>query len=156
MVRLLLQAIQSFEKRVGLIYDQLSKTVVCKRKALDLAPRLKDVMNQMREDENMVVKMQERRQQELWDLLRIACSKVRGPVSAPPLPQPPALPLSLSQDYIKKSSEDLLSESQSLCGQLETSMKSLMTEQDTSLMSLDWSWLPPQEEESGSCQITAT
>ncbi|XP_056426950.1 inhibitor of nuclear factor kappa-B kinase subunit beta isoform X2 [Hyla sarda] len=155
MVRLLLQAIQSFEKRVGLIYDQLSKTVVCKRKALDLAPRLKEVMTLMREDEKMVVKRQEKRQQELWDLLRIACSKVRGPVSAPTLPQPAALPLSLSQEYIKKS-EDLLSESQSLCGQLESSMKSLMTEQDTSLMSLDWSWLPPQEEESGGCQIPAT
>ncbi|KAM3926704.1 inhibitor of nuclear factor kappa-B kinase subunit beta [Leptodactylus fuscus] len=155
MVRLLLQAIQSFEKRVALIYDQLSKTVVCKRKALDLAPRLKEVMALMREDEKMVVKRQEKRQQELWDLLRIACSKVRGPVSAPSLPQPPPLPLSLTQDYIKKS-EDLLSEQQSLCGQLETSMRSLMTEQDTSLMSLDWSWLPPQEEESGGCQITAT
>ncbi|CAI9573616.1 unnamed protein product [Staurois parvus] len=85
MVRLLLQAIQSFEKRVILIYDQLSKTVLCKRKALELAPRVKEVMSLMREDEKMVVRRQEKRQQELWDLLRIACSKVRGPGITPPV-----------------------------------------------------------------------
>nr|DBA30154.1 TPA: hypothetical protein GDO54_006170 [Pyxicephalus adspersus]DBA30155.1 TPA: hypothetical protein GDO54_006170 [Pyxicephalus adspersus] len=137
MVRLLLQAIQSFEKRVALIYDQLSKTVLCKRKALELAPRVKEVMSLMREDEKMVVKRQEKRQQELWDLLRIACSKVRGPGIAPP-----------AQENAKKS-EDLLSESRRLCGDLESSVRSLMTEPDSSLTSFDWTWLPPQEEEAG-------
>lgn len=145
MVRLLLQAIQSFEKRVILIYDQLSKTVLCKRKALELSPRVKEVMNLMREDEKKVVKRQEKRQQELWDLLRIACSKVRGPGITPPV-----------QETVKKS-EDLLSESRRLCGDLESSVRSLITEPDSSLMSFDWSWLPPQEEESGGgCQIAAT
>ncbi|XP_018417440.1 PREDICTED: inhibitor of nuclear factor kappa-B kinase subunit beta [Nanorana parkeri] len=145
MVRLLLLAIQSFEKRVVLIYDQLSKTVLCKRKALELAPRVKEVMNLMREDEKMVARRQEKRQQELWDLLRIACSKVRGPGIAPPV-----------QESVKKS-EDLLSESRRLCGDLESSVRSLMAEPDSSLMSFDWSWLPPQEEEAGGgCQITAT
>ncbi|XP_077326051.1 inhibitor of nuclear factor kappa-B kinase subunit beta [Lithobates pipiens] len=145
MVRLLLQAIQSFEKRVILIYDQLSKTVLCKRKALELSPRVKEVMNLMREDEKKVVKRQEKRQQELWDLLRIACSKVRGPGIAPPV-----------QETVKKS-EDLLLESRRLCGDMESSVRSLITEHDSSLMSFDWSWLPPQEEESGGgCQIAAT
>ncbi|XP_068128388.1 inhibitor of nuclear factor kappa-B kinase subunit beta [Hyperolius riggenbachi] len=150
MVRLLLQAIQSFEKRVTLIYDQLSKTVTCKRKALELAPRVKEVMNLMREDEKMVVKRQEKRQQELWDLLRIACSKVRGPVNPPTLPNPPV------QENIMRC-EDLVIESRRLCGDLESSMKSLLEEPDCSLMSFDWSWLPPQEEESGGgCELTAT
>ncbi|XP_075457654.1 inhibitor of nuclear factor kappa-B kinase subunit beta isoform X1 [Ascaphus truei] len=169
MVRLLLQAIQSFEKRVLLIYDQLSKTVVCKQKALELSPRVKEVMTQMREDEKMVVKRQEKRQQELWNLLKIACSKVRGPVSGSPdslgtsrigtpsqlLSQPPVLPSSLTQDYERKS-EDILSESRSLCGQLESAMKNSLRGQDISLMALDWSWLPMQEEESEGWQITAT
>lgn len=150
MVRLLLLAIQSFEKRVALIYDQLSKTVLCKRKALELAPRVKEVMNLMREDEKMVVRRQEKRQQELWDLLRIACSKVRGPGMAPSGMPPPV------QENETKS-EDLLLESRRLCGDLESSVRSLMTEPDSSLMSFDWSWLPPQEEEAGvGCQITAT
>ncbi|KAM4747161.1 inhibitor of nuclear factor kappa-B kinase subunit beta isoform 2-T2 [Rhinophrynus dorsalis] len=116
MVRLLLQAIQSFEKRVVLIYDQLSKTVGCKRKALELSPKVKEVMSLMREDEKMVVKRQEKRQQELWNLLKIACSKVRGPVSGSPdsfgtsrlpvpamlLSHPTALSASLAQEYFKK------------------------------------------------------
>ncbi|NWI19678.1 IKKB kinase, partial [Crypturellus soui] len=83
-VRLLLQAIQTFEKKVRLIYAQLSKTVVCKQKALELFPRVEKVMNLMNEDENTVVRLQEKRQKELWNLLKIACSKVRGPVTGSP------------------------------------------------------------------------
>uniref|UniRef100_A0A672U0E1 Inhibitor of nuclear factor kappa-B kinase subunit beta n=1 Tax=Strigops habroptila TaxID=2489341 RepID=A0A672U0E1_STRHB len=82
-VRLLLQAIQSFEKKVRVIYAQLSKTVVCKQKALELFPRVEKVMNLMNEDEETVVRLQEKRQKELWNLLKIACvSKIKPPVSS--------------------------------------------------------------------------
>ncbi|NWY95408.1 IKKB kinase, partial [Loxia curvirostra] len=83
-VRLLLQAIQTFEKKVRVIYAQLSKTVVCKQKALELFPRVEKVMALMSEDEETVVRLQEKRQKELWNLLKIACSKVRGPVTGSP------------------------------------------------------------------------
>ncbi|CAH2275175.1 Inhibitor of nuclear factor kappa-B kinase subunit beta [Pelobates cultripes] len=169
MVGLLLQAIQTFEKRVVLIYDQLSKTVMCKRKALELSPKVKEVMDLMKQDDQLVVKRQEKRQQELWNLLKIACSKVRGPVTGSPdsmgtsrmaqptqlFSQPPVLPASYAQEYVNKS-EDLLSESRSLCGQLETSMRNFLKEQETSLTTLDWSWLSKQEEKFGECQIPAT
>ncbi|NXG02846.1 IKKB kinase, partial [Sakesphorus luctuosus] len=72
-VRLLLQAIQTFEKKVRVIYAQLSKTVVCKQKALELFPRVEKVMNLMSEDQETVVRLQEKRQKELWNLLKIAC-----------------------------------------------------------------------------------
>ncbi|TKC40415.1 hypothetical protein EI555_010652, partial [Monodon monoceros] len=84
MVRLLLQAIQGFEKKVRVIYTQLSKTVVCKQKALELLPKVEEVVSLMSEDEKTVVRLQEKRQKELWNLLKIACSKVRGPVSGSP------------------------------------------------------------------------
>ncbi|KAK1341887.1 hypothetical protein QTO34_016638, partial [Cnephaeus nilssonii] len=84
MVRLLLQAIQAFEKKVRVIYTQLSKTVVCKQKALELLPKVEEVVSLMNEDEKTVVRLQEKRQKELWNLLKIACSKVRGPVSGSP------------------------------------------------------------------------
>lgn len=84
MVRLLLQAIQGFEKKVRMIYTQLSKTVVCKQKALELLPKVEEVVSLMNEDEKTVVRLQEKRQKELWNLLKIACSKVRGPVSGSP------------------------------------------------------------------------
>lgn len=67
-----------------MIYTQLSKTVVCKQKALELLPKVEEVVSLMNEDEKTVVRLQEKRQKELWNLLKIACSKVRGPVSGSP------------------------------------------------------------------------
>lgn len=56
---------------IGLFLN--SKTVVCKQKALELFPRVEKVMNLMNEDEETVVRLQEKRQKELWNLLKIAC-----------------------------------------------------------------------------------
>lgn len=61
-------------RRLSLLY---SKTVVCKQKALELFPKVDEVMSLMNEDEKMVVELQDKRQKELWNLLKIACvSKV--------------------------------------------------------------------------------
>ncbi|XP_017687331.1 inhibitor of nuclear factor kappa-B kinase subunit beta [Pipra filicauda] len=165
-VRLLLQAIQTFEKKVRVIYAQLSKTVVCKQKALELFPRVEKVMDLMREDEETVVRLQEKRQKELWNLLKIACSKVRGPVTGSPesmntsrlggpgqlLLQVPSETYHLS-DSVRKS-EELLLESQKLCSQLENVMYDTMKDQEQSFMALDWSWLQLQVEETNSPEQT--
>lgn len=50
-----------------------SNTIVCKQKALELFPKVDEVMNLMNEDEKTVVRLQEKRQKELWNLLKIAC-----------------------------------------------------------------------------------
>ncbi|NXI42734.1 IKKB kinase, partial [Galbula dea] len=161
-VRLLLQAIQTFEKKVRVIYAQLSKTVVCKQKALELFPRVEKVMNLMNEDEETVVRLQEKRQKELWNLLKIACSKVRGPVTGSPesmntsrlgspgqlLLQVPSGTYNLSESVRK--SEELLLESQKLRSQLENVMRDTMKDQEQSFMALDWSWLQLQVEEMNS------
>ncbi|XP_020825241.1 inhibitor of nuclear factor kappa-B kinase subunit beta isoform X2 [Phascolarctos cinereus] len=152
MVRLLLQAIQSFEKKVRAIYMQLSKTMVCKQKALELLPQVEEVVNLMNEDEKTVVQLQEKRQKELWNLLKIACSKVRGPVSGSPdsmnasrlsnpsqlLSQPPAAPYSLPESI--KKSEELVMETQTLCTQLQSVMEDTMKKQDQSFMVLSGRW----------------
>ncbi|GAB5570281.1 inhibitor of nuclear factor kappa-B kinase subunit beta isoform X2 [Prionailurus iriomotensis] len=166
MVRLLLQAIQGFEKKVRVIYTQLSKTVVCKQKALELLPKVEEVVSLMNEDEKTVVRLQEKRQKELWNLLKIACmvqftedSKVRGPVSGSPdsmnaarlshsgqlMSQPSTAPNSLPESV--KKSEELVAEAHTLCTQLENAMQDTIKEQDQSLRSLDWSWLQTEEEE---------
>ncbi|NXO37507.1 IKKB kinase, partial [Locustella ochotensis] len=161
-VRLLLQAIQTFEKKVRVIYAQLSKTVVCKQKALELFPRVEKVMNLMSEDEETVVRLQEKRQKELWNLLKIACSKVRGPVTGSPesmnasrlgssgqlLLQVPSEIYNLSESVRK--SEELLLESRKLCSQLENVMHDTMKDQEQSFLALDWSWLQLQAEETNS------
>ncbi|XP_070264574.1 inhibitor of nuclear factor kappa-B kinase subunit beta isoform X3 [Myotis yumanensis] len=162
MVRLLLQAIQAFEKKVRVIYTQLSKTVVCKQKALELLPKVEEVVSLMNEDEKTVVRLQEKRQKELWNLLKIACSKVRGPVSGSPdsmnasrlshsgqlMSQPLTAHDSLPE--LVNKSEELVAEAHNLCTQLESAMQDTMKEQDQSLRSLDWSWIQTEEEEQSS------
>uniref|UniRef100_A0A8C9NVC0 IkappaB kinase n=1 Tax=Serinus canaria TaxID=9135 RepID=A0A8C9NVC0_SERCA len=116
-VRLLLQAIQTFEKKVRVIYAQLSKTVVCKQKALELFPRVEKVMALMSEDEETVVRLQEKRQKELWNLLKIACVKINSVI-------------------IALFSEELLLESRKLCSQLENVMHDTMKDQEQSFLVL--------------------
>lgn len=47
--------------------------MVCKQKALELLPKVEEVVSLMSEDEKTVVRLQEKRQKELWNLLKIAC-----------------------------------------------------------------------------------
>lgn len=47
--------------------------MVCKQKALELLPKVEEVVSLMNEDEKTVVRLQEKRQKELWNLLKIAC-----------------------------------------------------------------------------------
>uniref|UniRef100_A0A8I5ZJG2 Inhibitor of nuclear factor kappa-B kinase subunit beta n=1 Tax=Rattus norvegicus TaxID=10116 RepID=A0A8I5ZJG2_RAT len=159
MVRLLLQAIQSFEKKVRVIYSQLSKTVVCKQKALELLPKVEEVVRLMNEDEKTVVRLQEKRQKELWNLLKIACSKVRGPVSGSPdsmnvsrlshpghlMSQPSSACDSLPDS--DKKSEELVAEAHALCSRLESALQDTVKQQDRSFTTLDWSWLQMEDEE---------
>lgn len=159
MVRLLLQAIQSFEKKVRVIYTQLSKTVVCKQKALELLPKVEEVVRLMNEDEKTVVRLQEKRQKELWNLLKIACSKVRGPVSGSPdsmnvsrlshpgqlMSQPSSACDSLPE--ADKKSEELVAEAHALCSRLESALQDTVKEQDRSFTTLDWSWLQTEDED---------
>lgn len=157
MARIVLQTIQNYEKRVCEVYNQLSNIVACKEKVIELLPKLEEVVSLMNEDESVVIKLQERRQKELWNLLRIACSKVRSPVSGSPesmgvsrpstsnqfLSPPQGLMCTPSAEPVKKSNESLfeVQEALSLCSQLETTMQHAISESDQSLMYLDWSWL---------------
>uniref|UniRef100_A0A803TWI2 IkappaB kinase n=1 Tax=Anolis carolinensis TaxID=28377 RepID=A0A803TWI2_ANOCA len=59
-------------RKQGSSLDDLN-TVVCKQKALELFPKVDEVMSLMKEDEKTVVGLQEKRQKELWNLLKIAC-----------------------------------------------------------------------------------
>lgn len=97
---------------VFVVFMLCSKTVVCKQKALELLPKVEEVVSLMNEDEKTVVRLQEKRQKELWNLLKIACvsepcSQARSPrpasrsvplctaATAPPgRPQSPDRPLS--------------------------------------------------------------
>ncbi|XP_072122429.1 inhibitor of nuclear factor kappa-B kinase subunit beta isoform X3 [Mobula birostris] len=154
MVRILQQTLQSFDAKVKDIYSHLSKTLACKQKVIDLLPKLERVLQLMTEDEKLVMKLQEKRQKELWHLLKIACSKVRGPVSGSPenisanrlsAPSqsisPPHAISSMEKPRNGEESLLMIEESQNYRSQLLSAMQETIQDRENSLQSLDWSWL---------------
>ncbi|XP_069773647.1 inhibitor of nuclear factor kappa-B kinase subunit beta [Narcine bancroftii] len=157
MVRTLLQTLQSFDRKVKDIYSHLSKTLACKQKVIELLPQLERVLQLMNEDEKLVMKLQEKRQKELWHLLKIACSKVRGPVSGSPenispsrLPvpsqsiSPPCVISNMEKARNCEESVVMIEESQSYRSQLLNVMQEAIQDRENSLQSMDWSWLSGQ------------
>uniref|UniRef100_A0A671YPG2 IkappaB kinase n=1 Tax=Sparus aurata TaxID=8175 RepID=A0A671YPG2_SPAAU len=61
-----------------------SKTAVCRQRVMELLPKVEGVVQRMAESEQVLMSLQEKRQRELWNLLKVACSKVRSPVSGSP------------------------------------------------------------------------
>lgn len=50
-----------------------SKTMVCRQKVLELLPRVEGMVSAMARSENRLLHLQEKRQKELWNLLKVAC-----------------------------------------------------------------------------------
>uniref|UniRef100_A0A8C7RQN8 IkappaB kinase n=1 Tax=Oncorhynchus mykiss TaxID=8022 RepID=A0A8C7RQN8_ONCMY len=72
-VRLVVQAVQFYERKLKDFYTHLSKTVVCRQRVMELLPRVEGVVQRMAESEQVLMNLQERRQRELWNLLKVAC-----------------------------------------------------------------------------------
>uniref|UniRef100_A0A3B4B1B0 IkappaB kinase n=1 Tax=Periophthalmus magnuspinnatus TaxID=409849 RepID=A0A3B4B1B0_9GOBI len=72
-VRLVVQAVQFFEKKVRDFYTHLSKTALCRKRVMELLPKMEEVVQRMVESEQVLMTLQEKRQRELWNLLRVAC-----------------------------------------------------------------------------------
>uniref|UniRef100_A0A3Q0SUS4 IkappaB kinase n=1 Tax=Amphilophus citrinellus TaxID=61819 RepID=A0A3Q0SUS4_AMPCI len=83
-VRLVVQAVQFYERKLRDFYSHLSKTALCRQRVMELLPKVEGVVQKMAESEQVLMSLQERRQRELWNLLKVACSKVRSPVSGSP------------------------------------------------------------------------
>ncbi len=50
-----------------------SKTAVCRQRVMELLPKVEGVVQQMAESEQVLMSLQEKRQRELWNLLKVAC-----------------------------------------------------------------------------------
>lgn len=50
-----------------------SKTAVCRQRVMELLPKVEGVVQKMAESEQILMSLQERRQKELWNLLKVAC-----------------------------------------------------------------------------------
>ncbi|KAL6458678.1 hypothetical protein MHYP_G00321500 [Metynnis hypsauchen] len=154
-VKLVVQAIQFYEKKLREFYTHLSKTVVCRQRVMELLPRVEGMVSSMAQCEQDLLRMQEKRQKELWNLLKVACSKVRSPVSGspdggrtppssgpPPLQHRPAHPISLPILHQPEESFVVIEESKTFESRLQSLLQETIKETENSMEMLqEWTWL---------------
>ncbi|CAL8249166.1 unnamed protein product [Merluccius merluccius] len=144
-VRLVVQAVQFYEKKLRDFYTHLSKTVVCRQRVMELLPKVEGVVQRMAESEQVLMTLQEKRQRELWDLLKVACSKVRSPVSGSPdgTRTPSSVPQLLTpRQSLQTPDESLVEESRTFEGRLECLLHDTIQESEDSMeMMREWTWM---------------
>uniref|UniRef100_A0A3B3DS17 IkappaB kinase n=3 Tax=Oryzias melastigma TaxID=30732 RepID=A0A3B3DS17_ORYME len=144
-MRLVLQAVQVYERKLKDFYAHLSKTVLCRQRVMALLPKVEGVVQKMGESEQVLMSLQERRQKELWNLLKVACSKVRSPVSGSPdgLRTPSSVPPLLTpRDSLQQIDESLLEESKTFESRLQSLLHTTIQESESSMEMLrEWTWL---------------
>ncbi|XP_045891476.1 inhibitor of nuclear factor kappa-B kinase subunit beta isoform X1 [Micropterus dolomieu] len=145
LVRLVVQAVQFYERKLRDFYTHLSKTAVCRQRVMELLPKVEGVVQRMAESEQVLMSLQEKRQRELWNLLKVACSKVRSPVSGSPdgLQTPSSVPPLLTpRDSLQQFDESLVEESRTFESRLQSLLHDTIQESDNSMEMLrEWSWL---------------
>lgn len=66
--------IKTFSLSVSLfLFEQHSKTALCRQRVMELLPKVEGVVQKMAESEQVLIRLQEKRQRELWNLLKVAC-----------------------------------------------------------------------------------
>uniref|UniRef100_A0A9R1SPF5 IkappaB kinase n=2 Tax=Cyprinus carpio TaxID=7962 RepID=A0A9R1SPF5_CYPCA len=138
-IKLVVQAVQFYERKLRDFYTHLSKTMVCRQRVLELLPRVEGMVSAMARSEKQLQHLQEKRQKELWNLLKVACSKVRSPVSGSPdggrTPPAPAHPLI-------DESQLVIEESKMFESRLQSLVQDTIQETETSMQILrEWKWL---------------
>lgn len=144
-VRLVLQAVQFYEKKLRDFYTHLSKTAVCRQRVMELLPKVEGVVQKMAESEQVLMSLQEKRQRDLWTLLKVACSKVRSPVSGSPdgLRTPSSVPPLLTPRHsLQQFDESLVEESRTFESRLQSLLHDTIQESESSMEVLrEWTWL---------------
>ncbi|XP_041644217.1 inhibitor of nuclear factor kappa-B kinase subunit beta [Cheilinus undulatus] len=144
-VRLVLQAVQFYERKLRDFYTHLSKTEVCRQRVMELLPKVEGVVQSMAESGQVLMGLQERRQRELWYLLKVACSKVRSPVCGSPdgLTTPSSVPPLLTpRPSLQQSDECLVEENRTFESRLQSLLHDTIQESENSMEVLsEWTWL---------------
>ncbi|XP_070760854.1 inhibitor of nuclear factor kappa-B kinase subunit beta isoform X2 [Enoplosus armatus] len=144
-VRLVVQAVQFYERKLRDFYTHLSKTAVCRQRVMELLPKVEGVVQRMAESEQVLMSLQEKRQRELWNLLKVACSKVRSPVSGSPdgLRTPSSVPPLLTPRHsLQQFDESLVEESRTFESRLQSLLHDTIQESENSMEMLsEWTWL---------------
>uniref|UniRef100_A0A8C4Q6X7 IKBKB scaffold dimerization domain-containing protein n=1 Tax=Eptatretus burgeri TaxID=7764 RepID=A0A8C4Q6X7_EPTBU len=159
MVKLVVQAIENHSKLMKELCVLLGKILACKQEIVALVPRLESSLERMKQSERTLTALQEKRQKDIWSLLKIAMSKNR---QSPPTGSPVLGPWSsISSLTVPTGTTQTISPPEcwpkTYCGnggesmllvaegqkQISLSMELIQNLQDQSsdLQSLDWSWL---------------
>ncbi|MED6245988.1 hypothetical protein ATANTOWER_011362 [Ataeniobius toweri] len=143
--RLVVQAVQFYEKKLRDFYTVLSKTATCRHRVMELLPKVEEVVQKLAESELILMGLQERRQRELWNLLKIACSKVRSPVSGSPdgLRTPSSVPPLLTPRHsLQQMDESLVEESRTFESRFQSLLQETIQESESGMEMLkEWTWL---------------
>ncbi|XP_041866785.1 inhibitor of nuclear factor kappa-B kinase subunit alpha-like [Melanotaenia boesemani] len=129
MVRTILQTVQNQDRVLKDMYTHLSTILVCKRRIVDLFPKLERAVENIKTAEAAVMQMQMKRQKEFWYLLKIVSAQNNSP--SPSLIQQPADSQTVNQ---------LLDENQHYMSQLTSLLQDATQEMEHSVMDQDWSW----------------
>nr|XP_057926826.1 inhibitor of nuclear factor kappa-B kinase subunit beta [Doryrhamphus excisus] len=144
-VRLVVQAVQFYERKLRDFYTHLSKTGICRQRVMELLPKVEGVVMKMAESEQVLMGLQEKRQRELWNLLKVACSKVRSPVSGSPdgSRTPSSVPpLMTPRHSLQQLDESLVEESKNFESRLQSLLHDTIQESESSMEMLrEWTWL---------------
>ncbi|KAI3372683.1 hypothetical protein L3Q82_023148, partial [Scortum barcoo] len=135
-VRLMVQAVQFYERKLRDFYTHLSKTAVCRQRVMELLPKVEGIIQKMAESEQVLMSLQEKRQRELWNLLKVACSKVRTPVSGSPdgLRTPSSVPPLLTPRHsLQQFDESLVEESRTFESRLQSLLHETIQESESSM-----------------------
>ncbi|XP_042313530.1 inhibitor of nuclear factor kappa-B kinase subunit alpha isoform X2 [Sceloporus undulatus] len=159
MVKIIVQTVQSQDWVLKELFRHLSKLLDCKQKIIDLLPKIEVALNNIKEADNSVMQMQGKRQKEIWHLLKIACtqSSAKSPVSSngegtgtssvpawlsqtpPGNVLQPLSSMEASRNLVPLA--HLIEENLSYLDSFSTIIQEARHDQNTSLMSIDWSWI---------------
>uniref|UniRef100_A0A8C3HBZ6 Component of inhibitor of nuclear factor kappa B kinase complex n=1 Tax=Chrysemys picta bellii TaxID=8478 RepID=A0A8C3HBZ6_CHRPI len=159
MVKIIVQTVQSQDRVLKELFGHLSKLLGCKQKIIDLLPKIEVALNNIKEADSSVMQMQGKRQREIWHLLKIACtqSSARSLVSSSiesaatsstatwlPPNSSGNIPHPLSSMAAPRDGEvfaHVIEENLNYLDRFSTIIQEAKQEQNSSMMSLDWSWL---------------
>ncbi|XP_037535969.1 inhibitor of nuclear factor kappa-B kinase subunit beta [Nematolebias whitei] len=141
-VRLVFQAVQFYERKLKDFYTHLSKTAVCRQRVMELLPKVEGVVLKMAESEQVLMSLQERRQRELWNLLKVACSKVRSPMSESPDGFRTPSSVLTPRHSLQQLDESLVEESRAFESRLQSLLHDTIQESEGNMEMLrEWTWL---------------
>ncbi|XP_059215949.1 inhibitor of nuclear factor kappa-B kinase subunit alpha-like isoform X2 [Centropristis striata] len=129
MVKMILQTVQNQDRVLKDLYTHLSTILVCKRRIVDLFPKLERAVENIKTAEAAVMQMQMKRQKEFWYLLKIACAQSNSPSQS-----------LMQQPTDSETVHQLLDENQRYLSQLTSLLHDATQEMEHSVMDQDWSW----------------